>query len=212
MHIFQSDCRSCLVNQVNCLIRQITIVNISFRKLNCSHNRFIGNFHLMMLFIFGRDSPKDLNGLFYRGLLHMNSLESPLKCCILFHIFMIFRYRSGTNELKFSSCQRRLQNVGGIDCALCTSCPDDRMHFVQEKNDIAIFLNLTNHLFDSFLKLTTIFRACHHSGQIQCEKPLILDRKRYLSGHNAGCKALNNSCFPNSGFSDQTGIVLCSPA
>ena len=47
--------RRCLINQVDRFIRQITVIDISFGKLDCRFHCFIRDCHHMMFFIFVTD-------------------------------------------------------------------------------------------------------------------------------------------------------------
>ena len=67
-----------------------------------------------------------------------NRLETPFQCRILFNVFSVFRQSGGSDHLQLPSCQRGLEDVGGIHGALCAAGADHRMKLIHEQNHIGI--------------------------------------------------------------------------
>ena len=114
-----------------------------------------------------------------------------------------------SDHLNLASCKSRLQNVRGIDGALCSAGSDQRVHLIHKQNDIARIPDLFDDALDALLKFAAVFGACHHAGQIQRKKALSLHRSRNLSPDNLLGKSLYDGRFADAGLTDQAGIVLC---
>ena len=164
----------------------------------------------MVLLIFFLDSIQNTDSFFLCGFFHIDRLKTPLQRCILFNVLPVFRYGGGTNHLNLTPCKRRLQNIGGVDCSLCTAGTDDSVQFIQKQDHISVFCHLTDYLLDSLFKLAAILTSCHHPGQIQCQHPLILDRSRNPAFDNTHRKPLYHCRFTHTGFTDEAGIILGS--
>ena len=202
----------CFVNQVDCLIRQESLRYIACRKPNRRRDCFIRNAYPMVHFIGVLQCCQHLHGNRFCRLLHAHRLKPPLKGGILFNMLAVFLKSGCANQLNFPSCQSRLKNIRGINRALCRTCPDDGMDFINEKNDIACRLYILQCLFHAFLKFPTIFRACDHSGQIQRKNPLMPQGIGHIAITDFLRQTLHNRRFPDTGVTHQAGVILRSAA
>ena len=69
--------------------------------------------HLVALF----QPAQDGDGVFDRGLTHVDRLEAALEGGILFDVLAILVKRGGADRAQLAARQRRLQHVGSVDCA-----------------------------------------------------------------------------------------------
>ena len=79
----------------------------------------------------------------------------------------VFIGRRCADHLQFTARQNRLQNISGIDRALCRTCADDGMDLIDKENDIAVFCDLVHDLFESLFKFSAVFCSCDHRADIQ---------------------------------------------
>ena len=86
------------------------------------------------------------------------------------------------------------------------------MDFIDEKDDIRIFLQLVDDRADTFLKLTTVFCSRHHRGHIKHHHALFKQNARNFLLHNTQCQTLYNGRFSDSWFTDKHRIVLLAAA
>ena len=128
----QSGTGRCLIDQVNRLVGQIPIIDITTGQSHCRLHRFRCNGHMVMCFVLPLDTLQDADSLFLCGFFHRNRLESPLQCSILLNILAILRDRGRTDQLDLSAGQRRFHDIGRINSPFGTSGTDDRMQFIQE--------------------------------------------------------------------------------
>ena len=75
-HRHQTGARASLINDVNGLIRQMTIVDVFYRQLHRCPYRFRGVANVVVRFVLRLQTVEDLHGLFHRRLGNINFLET----------------------------------------------------------------------------------------------------------------------------------------
>ena len=104
----QPDPGGGLVHQVNGLVRQKAVADITLGQLYRSLQRFVGDLHLVMTLIILPDSLQDRHSLFLAGLLHHDGLEAALQSRVLLNMLPVLLHRRRSNHLKLSSGKGRL--------------------------------------------------------------------------------------------------------
>ena len=69
----------------------------------CGFQRFVGDHQVMMFFVRAANAFEDLNGLFFRGFVHLDGLETAFERGIRFDMLPIFIQRCGTDDLQFTA-------------------------------------------------------------------------------------------------------------
>ena len=90
------------IQKVNCLIRQKTVVYISFRKANAAFNKFVAYFYMVEFFIVRGNSFKNLHAVRNAGFFHGNRLKAALKSSVFFNMLSVFAECCGADYLNFS--------------------------------------------------------------------------------------------------------------
>ena len=145
-----------LIEDVNCLVWQEAILDVTARKRNGSLDSSLGVVDVMMLLIAVLKTVDDRNGVIVVWLADVDWLETPLKCSVLLDMFTVLFCRSCTDDLDFSTRQRWLQDGRGVDGAFCGTCSNDGVNLINEEDVILGFLQLSNNLLHAVLKLTAI--------------------------------------------------------
>ena len=83
-----SGCR--LVNQIDRLVRQKTVIDIALRQLHCRLKRPVQDRHTVMLFIGRTKSLQNLECLLLGRFLDVHRLKTPLQSRIFLDIFPVF--------------------------------------------------------------------------------------------------------------------------
>ena len=205
---FQAHCRRRLINQVDGLIRQVPVIDIPGRQRHSGIDRLRRDRDTVMFLIFVGNAFENILRLLHGRFFHRDRLESSLQCRVSLHVFPIFCDRGSADQLNLSPGQGRFQDIGSVDSPFRAAGSDDRMHFIQEKNDIPVLDHFPDHLLDPFLEFTAVLASRHHTGQIQRKHPLILYRKGHLTGHDPGRKPFHHCSLAHARLPDQTGIVL----
>ena len=84
------------------------------------------------------------------------------------------------------------------------------MKLIDEQNDFSIcLLYLIQYAFQTFLKLTAVFRTGNHCAHIQFDQTLVGKSQRNVIFHDPPCKAFYDCGFTDSRFTNENRIVLC---
>ena len=82
------------------------------------------------------------------------------------------------------------------------------MHLVNEEDHIAGLFHVLQHLFDSILKLATIFGTGHHAGQVQRQDLLIQQLLRHIAHDDLPSQSFGDGRLADAGLTDQAGIIF----
>ena len=196
------------VQQVNRLIGQIAVGDISLGQHHTLTGNLAGYLNAVEIRISLGDSLHDLTGLVNAGLSHSYRLEAALQGSILFNVLTVFVEGSGTDNLDLTSGQGGFQNVRSIHAALGITGAHQIVDFIDDQDNIAALLDLSDQALHTAFKLTTELRACHQCRQVQQHDFLIPQLIGHIASHDPLGKSLGNSSLANTGFADQAGIVL----
>ncbi len=84
----------------------------------------------------------------------------------------VFVDRGGADDLDLAARQRRLEDGAGIDGALGRTRTDNRVHLIDEQDDVVGVLDLLDALLQAVLELAAILAAGHKSGHVEREQAL----------------------------------------
>ena len=158
------------------------------------------------LFQSSQDRDCILNG----WLIYQDRLETTLQCSILLNILTILIQCCCTDTMQFTSGKHRLKHISCIHCTVCLTGSDDRMKFIDKKNDLSVtVLHFFQNGFQTFLEFTTILRSCYQCSHIQRKDCLIFQSFRYISADDSLCKSFYNRSFTYTRFTDQHRVILC---
>ena len=82
------------------------------------------------------------------------------------------------------------------------------MKLVNEEDDVASLADFIHDGLDAFFKLTPVFCACHHEGEIKGDHTAVTQEFRNVAAGDFLGKAFNDSCFANPGLSNENRVVL----
>ena len=105
---FHADLAGCFIDQVNGLIRQLAIGNVSVRQLGGRDDGTVGDLNPVVNLIALFQPTQDGNGIFLTGLADQHLLETALQCCVFFNIFPVLIQRGGADTVQLTPGQRRL--------------------------------------------------------------------------------------------------------
>ena len=199
---------SSLIEDVNCLVWQETVLDVAARKRNSSLDSSFGVVDVVVLLIAVLKTVDNRNGVVGVWLADVDWLETPLKCSVLLDMFTVLFCRSCTDDLDFSTRQWWLQDGCGIDGALCGTCANDGVNLVNEEDVILGFLQLSNNLLHAVLKLTAILGTCYQTCQVKRPNLLTAQNVRNVAGCNELSQALNNGGLANARIAQDKWVVL----
>ena len=164
--------------------------------------------HTVIGFVVLCNAVQHLNGFVYGRLIDRYRLETAFQCRILFDIFAVFFKGGGTNNLYFPTGECRLQDICCIHGTLRISGTYQIVHLIDKQNDVAFLLHLCQQALDTAFKLSAELGTGNQRSQIQQVYLLIFQMHGNVSGVDPQSNSLGNCRFADTGFTDQTGIVL----
>ena len=139
---------------------------------------------------------------------HGNRLEAALQSGILLDVLAVLGKGGGTDDLNLTAGKCGLQDIGGIHAALGIAGTHQIVNFVDDQDDVAAFLDLTDQILHAALKLAAELGTGHQGGQIQQEHFLVSQLIGHFSRGDPLGQALGNGSLTNTGFTDEAGVVL----
>ena len=170
---FHANPRSRLVHEVDRLVRQLPIGDITVRQRSGGDDGGIGDLHAVMHLVALLQAAKNRDGVLHRGLVHPHLLEAPLKRRILLHVLAVFVQGCGADAVQLPSGQGRFQHVAGVHGALRLAGADHVVQLVDEENDLALLPGkLVEHRLQTLLELAAKLGARNQRAEIQGENSL----------------------------------------
>ena len=156
------------------------------------------------------DAAKDRDGVLDRGLAHEHLLEPPLERGILLDVLAVLVEGRRPDHAQLAAGKHRLEHVAGVHRALTASaCADDRVKFIDERDDLAVgLLDLVEHRLQPLLELTAVLRAGDHRCEIERDEGLAHEACRDVALDDSPRKALNDSGLADAWLADENRVVL----
>ena len=203
----QPRCR--LVHQVDGLVGQKPVGDVAVRQGRCRDQRRIRDPHLVMLLVFFLQPAQDRDRVLDIGLVDHDRLEAPGERRILLDMLAVFVERRRPDAMQLAARKRRLQQVGGIHRAIGLAGTDQRMHLVDEQDDLAAFgLDLVEHGLQALLELAAILCTGNQRAHIERHQLLVLQALRHIAVDDAQSKTFCDRRLADAGFTDQDRVVL----
>ena len=122
----------------------------------------------MVQLIFLLEPAQDRDGVGHGRLADEHRLEAPFERRVLLDMLAIFVERGRADAVQFAARQRRLEQVGRVHRAFALSRADQRVHLVDEQDDLARgLLDLVEHALQPLLELAAIFGAGDQRAHVE---------------------------------------------
>ena len=205
----QTQTGCCLIHQVDRLIGQEPVSDVSCRQLDGCNDGIIFDTDLMVVFIFFLQTTQDGNSIQFVRFVHHNNLETTFERLIFLKILLIFIQRRRTDRTQFTTSQSRFQDIGGIHRTFALTGTDQCMDLIDKKNDFPIrFSHFTHYSFQTFFKFALIFGPGNQSSHIQRENLFRFQIFRYVTPDDTMSKPLGNRRLTNTRFTNQNRVVF----
>ena len=206
---FRAQLCRCLVNEVDRLVGQEPVRNVTVRKCRRRQERVVADAHAVMHLVALLDATQDRDRVLDRRLTDHDGLEAALKSRILLDVLAVLAQGRRADAAQFTAREHRLQEVARVHRALGCTRADDRMHFVDEEQDLTVRLrDLVQDRLQAFLKLAAELCARNERTHVERVECLVLQRFRHVTRHDATRKPLNNRRLADARLADEHRIVL----
>ena len=199
---------ACLVDEVDGLVRQVAVGDVPIGEVGGVDEGLVGEADPMMVLVAGAQPFEDLDGVRNRGLVDLDRLEATLERRVLLEVLPVLLEGGGADRLQLAAREHRLEDAGGVDCALCGSCADQRVNLVDEQDDVAARTDLLQHLLEAFLEVAAVPRACDKCAEVERVEVLVGQRVWHIAADDALRQAFDDGRLADTRLTDQNGVVL----
>ena len=170
------------IHQVDGLIRQETVADITVAQLHGSDDGIVLDTHMVMVLIALLQSTKDGNAVQRTWFIHHHGLESTFQGLILLEVLLVLIEGGGTNATQFATCQGRLQNIGSIHGAFTLTSTHQGVDLIDEEDDVSLgLLHLINDGLQTLLELTLVLGTSNQGTHIEGVHLLVLQVLWHIS-------------------------------
>ena len=163
----------------------------------------------MVLLVLFLQTAQNRDRVFHRRLIDEHRLEAAGKCRVLLDMLPVFVERSRADAVQFATRQCRLQQVRRIHGSIRLAGADQRVHLVDEQDDVAIGgSDFGKHGLQPLLELAAIFGAGNQRAHVERHQLLVLQRFRDVAIDDAQRQPFGDRRLADTGFADQHRIVL----
>ncbi len=146
---FHADAARGLVHQVDRLVGQETVGDVAVRERRRRDDRGIGDAHAVVQLVLLLEPAQDRYGVGHGRLADEHRLEAPLERRVLLDMLAVFVERGRADAVQLAARQCGLEQVGGVHGAFALARADQRVHLVDEEDDVALAgLDLVEHALE----------------------------------------------------------------
>ncbi len=207
-----ADAAGGLVDQVDGLVRQLTIRDVAMAELGRGDDGAIGDGHAVVHLVALLEAAQDGNGVLLARLVHQNLLEAALQRGILLDVLTVLVEGGGADTVQLTPGKSGLEHVAGIHGALGLAGTDHRVQLVDEQDDSAFLLGqLVEHGLETLLELAAELRTGDQRAHVQRQQTLVLQAIRHLAIDDALGQPFDDGGLADTGLADQHRVVLGAP-
>mmetsp|Transcript_18384 Transcript_18384/g.62557 ORF Transcript_18384/g.62557 Transcript_18384/m.62557 type:complete len:361 (+) Transcript_18384:1380-2462(+) len=201
-----------LVNEVNRLVGEEAVADVLVRQLRGRLERLVRVLELVVELVALPKPLEDLGRLLHGGLRHLHRLEAALQRGVLLDVLAVLVQRRGADALQLAAGQRGLEDVGSVNGALGGAGANERVHLVDEEDDVLVLLHLVHELLEALLELAAVLGARHEQAHVERHHPLVLDGLRHVAGGDLLRQPLSDGALAHARLADEARVVLRAPA
>ena len=208
LHLLHAHLGGRFIHEVNGLIRQEAIRDIAFGQLHGRLHGLVRNLRAVELLVARAQATQNPDGVLLCRLLHHDGLEPAGKRRILLKAFLVLIERRRADDLDLAARQRRLQDVGRIERALRGPGPDERMHLIDEEDDVARLPDLLDNPLQALLELAAVLGTRHERGHGEGVYLLALQHIGHGALVDALGQPLGDGRLADARLTDEDRVVL----
>src|SRR5689334_18820425 len=207
-HRLDAHARSRLVDQIDRLVGQVTVLDVAVGEDRGRAQRLVGDLAAVVRLVAVAQAAQDLHGVVDRRLVDADLLEAPLERRVALEVLAVLVGRGGADRLQLASRQCRLEDRGRVDRALGGARADEVVQLVDEQDDVAALGDLLHHLLEALLELAAVLRAGDERGQVERVDLRVLQQLRHLAVGDARREALDDGGLADARLADEDRVVL----
>ena len=162
----------------------------------------------MVLGVAGAQALQDCQSLLGVRRLDGDRLETPLQGRVLLDVLAVLIKGRGADALDLSARQRRFEHVGGVDRALGSAGPDERVQFVDEEDHVLGSPDLVHDGLDAFLELAAILGSRDHHRQVEDHHATVVEQVGNVLGDDLLRETFDDGGLAHTGLAEEHRVVL----
>ena len=208
LHATDAQARARFVDEVDRLVREVTVGDVAVGEVRRGHERLVGDRDPVVLLVAVAQTLQDLDGVRDGRLLDLDGLEAPLERGVLLEVLAVLVERGRADGLELAAGEHRLEDAGGVDRALCGTRPDERVELVDEQDDVAAGADLLQHLLEPLLEVAAVAGTGHQGPEVERVELLALQSLGHLTADDVGGETLDDCGLADAGLTDEHRVVL----
>ena len=206
---FHLELGSRFIDQINGLIGQTAITDVSIRQSVRGLQRLIRDRHAVMQLITLFQATQNLQAQGQIRLSNQHLLKTTIQGWVFLHGAAVILGRRGTDATEITPGEGRLQQAAGIGAAALT--PHHRVQFVDKQHHPRIrATHLLQNRAKPFLELTPKFGAGDEGSEVEGYQSHPLERFRHFTRHNPLRQQFGDGRLSHSGCPNQHRIVFAA--
>ena len=199
----------CLVHQVDGLVRQEPVGDVTLRQFHGGNARVVLYTHLVVVLVALFQPSQYAYGAQLVGLVNHHGLEASFQCLVLLKVLLVLIERGGTNASEFASGQSGFQDVGCIHGTFAPSGSDKGVNLVYEEYYAALTLGyFVDDAFQTLFKLAFILGSGDQCAHVERVYLLVLEVLGNVAPDYSLGQALNDCRLSCARFAYQYRVVL----
>ena len=201
-----------LVDQIDRFVGQEPVTDVAIGQGGGGNDGAVGDAHSVVRLVALLETPENGDGTLDAWLTDVNWLESAFERRVFLHVLPVFVEGGRADHAQLTPRQHRLEHVAGIHRPFRLPCPDERVHLVDEHDELTLSLgDLFEHGFEALFELAAEFGAGDQRAKVESDQPLVLETLRHIPIGDALGETLGDGRLPDSGLADQDRIVFGAP-
>ena len=204
--------RCCLIHEVDGLIRQETVGDVTLRKFHGSYAGIILNTYFVMVLVAFLQTTQDAYRAQLVRLVHHDGLETTLESLILLEVFLILVEGRGTDATQLTTCKGRFQNVGSVHGTLTASSTDKGVYLIDEEDYAAVAVG--HFLYDALqtlLELAFVFGSGNQRTHVERVELLVFQVLGHIAADYTFGQTFDDGGLTCSRFTYKNRVVLRTP-
>ena len=211
-HALDAQTGAGFVDEVDCLVGQMTVADVAIREVGGGDDGLIGDRDPVMGLVLLAHALQDLDRHAQRRLFDAHRLEAALECGVLLEVLAVLVECRGADGLQFATGQHRLQDRCRVDRTLGCAGADERVDLVDEQHDVAAGLDLFQHLLEALLEIAAVTAACDEGAEIEGVQLLVAQRVGDVVADDLLSETFDDRGLADAGLADEHRIVLGAAA
>ena len=198
-----------LVDEVDRLVGQEAVGDVAVRQRRRGDDRGIGDDDAVMLLVAVLEAAQDRYRVGHVRLGHEDRLEPPRQRRVLLDVLLVLVEGGRADAVQLAARQRRLEQVRRIHGAVGLAGADQRVHLVDEQDDLAARArHLLQHRLEALLELAAILRAGDERAHVEGEQLLVGEALGDIAVDDAQREPFDDRGLADARLADQHRIVL----